>query len=153
MLLFVLTFTALISYASEDIARTMVPRGKVFESFGRHFVVRTKEGTNIHVRFDLQGKFCHAFGRELNRGDEFEPGNGLLSLGTIARKLKEKGLSPEGFWTIEKDRKRGWIYEISGKMINASTSEILRPSDIDLQQLPLSSGSLAEGPSEARPKK
>ncbi len=133
MLFLILAFTGLFSYASEDIAKTMVPRGKVFEAFGRHYVIRTKKGTNIHVRFDLHGNFSHAFGRELNRGDEFEPGDGLLSLGTIARKLREKGFSPDGFWTIEKDIKKGWIYEIGEKIINAKTSDVLSPDDIARQ--------------------
>lgn len=126
----------LITTAEEDLARSMVPRGKVFENFGRHYVVRTKKGTNIHIRFDLHGKFSSAFGRELNRGDEFEPGEGLISLSSVARMLNERGTPPEGFWLLENDTIHGWVYELNGSVVQAATSRIIRLNGTDLPQTP-----------------
>lgn len=125
MFIFMMLLTSL-SYAAPEIAASMVPRGKVIERYGREFVVKTTAGTKIDIEFAIDGKFQEAFGKNLNKGDELEPGEGLLSLSSAAFKLKEKGLIPEGHWTIEKDEKLGWVYEFKSAILDAKTGKIIQ---------------------------
>lgn len=124
--MFILLLFGSLSYAATDVATSMVPRGKVIETYGREYIVKTKAGTKVEIEFSLDGKFQEAFGKNLNKGDDFEPGEGLLSLTSVARFLHEKGHKAEGYWTIEKDEKLGWVYEFDGFLMNAKTGEIIR---------------------------
>lgn len=119
-------FVSTLSYAAPDIATSMVPKGRIIETWGRDFIVRGRHGTNIGIEFSLDGKFKEATGKNLTKGDELEPGDGLLSLSTAAQHLLKKGLRPEGYWTIEKDDKLGWIYEFDKGILNAKTGEIIK---------------------------
>lgn len=103
-----------LSKATEELVKSMVPHGEVSKSFAKEFTVKTPAGTKITVEFDRAGKFDEASGLNLGKGDVFEPGDGLLTLGTVAKKLNEKGHFIVGEWRIEKDSKLGWIYELSG---------------------------------------
>lgn len=114
------------SFASTELATSMVPKGRVIETWGRDFIVRSRNGTNIGIAFTLDGKFKEASGKNLNKGDELEPGDGLISLSSAAQLLNKKGLRPEGYWIIEKDEKHGWIYEFDKAVINARTGEIIK---------------------------
>lgn len=128
LLCFLFSFSIIPAIASVDIAKSMVPRGKIIEELGRDFVVRTKGGTNVKIEFSLEGKFQEASGKNLNRGDELEPGDGLISLSSAAEVLQKTGIGPEGYWLLEKDLKMGWIYEVRGNVISATSGEILRKS-------------------------
>ena len=128
MLLFI-TFITSISlplHASVDIAGAMVPRGKIVETLGRDYVVKTRAGTKIGIEFTRKGSLEEAYGKNLNKGDDFEPGEGLISLGTAAQIIQKAGIKPEGYWLLEKDQFMGWIYEVSGTIVNAKTGAILR---------------------------
>ncbi len=121
-----LTLSSLSALADPEAALSMVPRGKVIERYGRAYVMKTSAGTKINIEFSLEGRFQEAFGKNLNKGDELEPGEGLISLSSAALKLKEKGLAAEGFWVIEKDHKRGWIYEFKNAILDAKTGKIIQ---------------------------
>lgn len=114
------------SLASVDIAKSMVPRGKLAEKLGRDVIIKTRAGTKIDIEFTRDGKFEEAFGKNLNKGDELEPGEGLISLSSVAQLIKKAGHSPEGYWMLEKDPTMGWIYEVNGIIVSARSGEILR---------------------------
>lgn len=111
--------------ATEDIALSMVPRGKIIDRIGKDYIVKTSAGTKIHVEFKRDGKLQEASGKNLNQGDELEPGDGLISLSSAAQNLTKNGVPPKGIWNLEEDKKLGWIYEIDKSVINAKTGEIL----------------------------
>jgi hypothetical protein len=128
-MIFLLLVSSL-SFAATDVATSMVPRGKVIETYGRQYVVKTLAGTKVDIEFSLDGKFQEAFGKNLNKGDELEPGEGLLSLGSVAKNLREKGYKAEGYWSIEKDEKSGWIYEFESVVMNAKTGDIIKVNPV-----------------------
>lgn len=111
--------------AAPDIALSMVPRGKLFETIGRDFVIKTPAGTKIDIEFTRDGRLEEAKGVNLNKGDELEPGDGLLSLSSVARVLQSAGIKPQGLWMLERDTEMGWIYEFEGKIVSAKTGKIL----------------------------
>lgn len=66
------------SWGSREIAVSMVPRGKMIEENGREFLVKTTSGTKVIVEFHRQGGLQEASGKNLNQGDDLEPGDGLI---------------------------------------------------------------------------
>jgi len=114
-----------------DLALSMVPRGKLMDQSGRDFVIKTGAGTKIGIEFERNGKFQEAKGNNLNRGDELEPGEGLISLSTAAQSLAKKGIVPQGHWVLDKDPKHGWVYEFENTLINARNGEVI--SGLSLQ--------------------
>lgn len=122
------------AFASVEIARSMVPMGKIDETLGRDFIVKTRAGTRIGIEFTRQGRFEEASGKNLNKGDELEPGEGLISLGSAARIIDKAGQKPQGYWLLEKDQVMGWIYEINGIIVGAKTGEILRKAPVNISE-------------------
>ncbi len=112
-------------FAATDIALSMVPRGKLVETIGRDFVIKTPAGTKIGIEFTRDGRLEEAKGVNLNKGDELEPGDGLLSLSSVAQILQSTGFKPQGYWMLEQDKDMGWIYEFEGKIVNAKTGKII----------------------------
>lgn len=111
----------------EDTAKSMVPHGKVVETLGRDYIVKTWAGTKIEIGFGRDGKLKLASGKNLNKGDELEPGDGLISLSSIAKNIQPQGLKTEGFWVLEHDQKMGWIYELNAEhIISAKTGKIIK---------------------------
>jgi hypothetical protein len=107
-------------------ALSMVPRGKLIDQSGRDFIVKTAAGTKIEIEFKRDENFQEAKGNNLNRGDELEPGEGLLSLSTAAQALNKKGISPQGYWVLDQDEKLGWVYEFENTLISAKSGIILK---------------------------
>ncbi|MFP5384674.1 MAG: hypothetical protein ACLGHN_01250 [Bacteriovoracia bacterium] len=128
LLCFLFTFSIFNARGAVDVAKSMVPRGKIIEELGRDFIVRTEGGTNVKIEFSLDGKFQEASGKNLNQGDELEPGDGLISLSTAAQALQKTGVKPQGYWLLEKDPKMGWIYEVRKNVVSAKSGEILLKS-------------------------
>lgn len=95
----------------EEAALSMVPRSHVVEKRPTEYVVKSAAGTKIRIEFHRSGKLQEASGHNLNKGDEFEPGLGLLSLSSAARKVMDEKLRFLGHWSLEKDPKSGWFYE------------------------------------------
>jgi hypothetical protein len=112
--------------AKPEVALTMVPKGKLAETIGRDFKVRTVSGTKIEIEFRRNGLLEEAKGQNLNRGDVFEPGDGLLSLATIAQKISQTGIKPDGQWLLEQDEDHGWIYEIGNTIIDAKSGKVIK---------------------------
>ncbi len=110
---------------SPDVAISMVPRGKVVDTIGRDYRVRTIAGTKIELEFKRNGILEEAKGMNLNKGDDLEPGYGLISLSSAAQILQSMGKKPQGLWLLEKDEKMGWIYEFQGTIISAKDGSIL----------------------------
>lgn len=115
------------SMVHEDTAKSMVPHGKLVEHLGRDYTIKTWAGTKVEIGFDREGNFKHASGRNLNKGDELEPGDGLISLSSIAKNIQPQGLKTEGFWSLEHDQKMGWIYELNAEhIVCAKTGKIIK---------------------------
>lgn len=113
-------------FSSSETALQMVPHGKIFEEQGRDLILKTLSGTKIRIEFKRDGAFEEAKGMNLNLGDEFEPGEGLISLGSAAKEVTKKiGLKPQGHWRLSKDNKLDWIYELGSEVINAKTGELI----------------------------
>lgn len=132
--LFLVAALIIPAHASVEIARSMVPRGKIAETLGRDFIVKTKAGTKIDIEFTRSGSFEEASGKNLNKGDELEPGEGLISLGSAAQAIQKIGLNPEGYWLLEKDQMMGWIYEINGTIVGAKDGTILKKSPVSISE-------------------
>jgi hypothetical protein len=117
----------------ETTALSMVPRGILIANIAREYFVKTKAGTKIKVEFGHNGKFEEASGMNLNHGDEFEPGMGLISLGTAARSVVRIGYPVRGDWNLEKDSTHGWVYEMAGEsndeeifhLVNATSGQFI----------------------------
>jgi hypothetical protein len=132
-----LVLLSLNAYSSQNIIEStvvaMVPRGRIVEREGRDFNVKTHAGTKIKVQFLRNGDLDEASGINLNKGDDFEPGHGLVSLGTAAKNLDQLGHKVQGLWKLEKDPELGWIYEINRMtddedaraMIDAKTGKVI----------------------------
>ena len=119
-------FLSTSAFAATDVALSMVPRGKLVESIGRDCIIKTLAGTKIGIEFTRDGKLEEAKGVNLNKGDELEPGDGLLSLSSVARILQGTGIKPQGYWMLEQDEDMGWIYELEGNIVSAKTGKILK---------------------------
>lgn len=126
-----------ISKATEELVKSMVPRGEISQKFASEYTVKTQVGTKVIVEFDRTGAFDEASGLNLGKGDIFEPGNGLMSLGSVAKALNEKGHSVIGEWRFEKDSKLGWIYDLAGLkdeqninyVIDAKTAQLIKAEE------------------------
>ncbi len=103
-----------LSKATEELVKSMVPGGKVSTHIGSDFSVRTQAGTKVVVEFSRQGDLDEASGLNLGSGDIFEPGNGLISLGSAAQVVHKRGHKVKGQWRLERDNKLDWIYELEG---------------------------------------
>jgi len=126
MIYLVILFSSLYTFASTEIALQMVPRGKIFEEQGRDLILKTPSGTKVRIEFKRDGAFEEAKGMNLNHGDEFEPGDGLISLGTAAKEITKKlGMKPQGHWRLSQDQKLDWIYELGDELINARNGELI----------------------------
>ena len=123
-----LFLVAIYSFAyagSPEVALSMVPRGKVVDTIGRDYRVKTFAGTKIELEFKRNGILEEAKGMNLNKGDDLEPGYGLISLSSAAQILQSMGKKPQGVWLLENDEKMGWIYEFQGTIISAKDGSIL----------------------------
>lgn len=121
-----ITLTCSSFSGTPETASSMVPRGKVIETIGRDYKVKTRAGTKIDIEFRRDGRLEEARGLNLNKGDELEPGEGLISLSTAAQKLHLLGNKVEGFWVLEQDEEMGWIYEFSEAIVSARDGRVIK---------------------------
>jgi hypothetical protein len=121
----ILIFTLAIrfSWAGSEEAQSMVPKGKLVEDNGREFLIKTAMGTKVVIEFHRNGSFQEASGKNLNQGDDLEPGDGLISLSSAAQKFQSS--SPRGYWTLEKDQILGWFYEFDLGIVDAKSGKLL----------------------------
>jgi uncharacterized membrane protein YkoI len=101
-----------LSRATEEIVKSMVPHGEISRKIGKDYSVKTQSGTKVMIEFDHAGNLDEASGLNLGTGDIFEPGNGLITLGSAAQLLKGAGHNVKGEWRLEHDPKYKWIYEL-----------------------------------------
>lgn len=130
---------ALISFSwaykadTDSISTSMVPRGKIIEKEGRDFWIKTRAGTKVQIELYRNGNLEEASGKNLNRGDEFEPGQGLVSLATAAKAAVIPGTILKQRWKLDFDEKLGWVYEFEGEhkgvdrdiLVDAKRGEII----------------------------
>ncbi len=136
MILTILTLAVGLAPATPDVALSMVPKGKILETNLLDYVVKTAAGTKITVEFTSSGQFKEAAGKNLNQGDEFEPGEGLLSLGTVAQRLTQSGARPTGLWALEREPRWGWIYQFTQVIVDARTGRVLKHLKAQAEALP-----------------
>ncbi len=118
---------------NDQISLSMVPRGKIVEKERRYYKIKTRSGTRISVELYRNGNLEEASGRNLNGGDDFEPGQGLISLSTAAKFAIIPGTQLNGRWILDEDKKLGWIYEFYGEqkgtdleiLVNARTGKMI----------------------------
>lgn len=109
---------------SEETVLSMVPRSKVDLKQGRDYILKTVAGTKIRLEFKRNGKLEDVSGENLNKGDELEPGEGLISLSTAAQAIGKK---VEGNWSLEQDSRLGWVYEVNHQfLVDAKSGKILK---------------------------
>lgn len=75
--------------------------------------LKTKRNTFIDLYLDQQGRLELAQGMNLNRGDIFNPGKGLLDLTTIEQKMISQGEKIYGKWRLIKYQEYGWVYQVN----------------------------------------
>ncbi len=121
----VILFSSSAFSLTPETALSMVPRGKLIDQSGRDFIIKTTAGTKIGVEFRRNGKFEEAKGLNLNRGDELEPGEGLISLSSAAHALVQKGITPQGHWVLDQDEKHGWVYEFENTLVDAKSGKLI----------------------------
>ncbi len=126
MINLILIFFPYFLQASEVIATSMVPRGLVVEINGRDFIVKTQAGTKVVIEFRRNGKFIEASGKNLNQGDEIEPGDGLISLSSAAQAISTVSKVHKGYWTLEEDNELGWIYEFEEAIVSAKNGKLIK---------------------------
>lgn len=122
-------------------ALTMVPKGTIFIQTFREMTVKTTSGTKVKIEFERQGRLQEGSGLNLNRGDEFEPGSGLISLSSAAQAVAQTGHQVKGEWNLEKDSQYGWIYELLEEkqdnktfhLVNAKTGKVIRSVNVNLE--------------------
>lgn len=116
---------------------TMVPKGKVDSKGWREYKVKTEAGTKVEVEFDRKGELAEASGDHLNKGDMFEPGQGLISLSTAAQAVTKAGNILKDEWEFSNDSKYGWVYSFEGErkgnsmdyMVDAKSGAIVKAED------------------------
>ena len=114
-----LIFIGLLLLATSVQAKTdyskLVPGGKIVEKTKIDIKIKTKAGTNIEIGIDDDGEMEEASGSAAHKGDEFEPGNKLVSLKVAVDNLVKAGKAVQGEWTFEKSEEGEWIYDIEGE--------------------------------------
>lgn len=83
--------------------------------------IKTKHHTLITIGLDAQGGWEEISGVNLNRGDEFFPGQGLLSLGQVERRMSMLGRKIYGRWRLIKYQQYGWVYQVNAQSKNQQT--------------------------------
>lgn len=126
-----------LSKATEELVKSMVPGGKVSTHIGSDFSVRTEAGTKVTVEFNRKGELDEASGLNLGSGDIFEPGHGLITLGSAAQLVEKLGHKVRGEWRLERDTEIGWFYELEGShaqetrdyIVDAKKAQLIQESE------------------------
>lgn len=122
------------------------PQSNVLQEGPKIIKLRTKNNTDIDILFNHKGQLEVAEGVNLNRGDIFIPGQGMLSLSEIERRMLSLGERIYGKWRLVKYQEYGWVYKVNaaGKgrpifhLVNAYSGQLIG-SMTQLDPLPLES--------------
>lgn len=99
----------------KDAASKFIPNSKVVKVDGHEIDLQTAKGTVVEVELNRDGTLDEASGDAVNGGDQFVPGDGLMSLEQAIAALKTAGKSPTGDWKLKKSMMNGWVYEFDGQ--------------------------------------
>lgn len=102
--------------ASSSIAKNydhFSPDATVIISTHQEIQIKTKRNTLIQILLDERGKLVMADGVNLNRGDLFYPGHGLLNLDQVETKMNQQGERIYGKWRLIEYQEYGWIYQVN----------------------------------------
>lgn len=102
--------------------------------------IKTKHHTFITIDLNANGEWEEISGVNLNRGDEFFPGQGLLSLKQVEKRMFMLGKKIYGRWRLIKYQQYGWVYQVNAQnktqqtflMLNAYSGHLIG----ELAQLP-----------------
>lgn len=111
MFSFLLSLVLSSAFAS-PLVKELVPQGKIVNESPESIKVETPNKTEIELVFDDKGILEEAFGKAAGKGDNFVPGQKLLPLEEIVKKLSGKTL--HGEWIFEQNSKGEWVYDIEG---------------------------------------
>lgn len=108
--------------------------------------LRTKNNTHIDLHLSETGQLQEAEGVNLSRGDIFIPGQGMLPLSEIEKRMKILGQKIYGRWKLMKYQEYGWVYQVNafGKgravyhLVNAYSGQLIGTMT-QLDPLPLES--------------
>ena len=79
--------------------------------------------TQIELVFDDKGVLEEAYGKAAGKGDNFVPGQKMLPLDEIVKKLAGKTL--QGEWIFEQNANGDWVYDIEGRENNKDVDYII----------------------------
>lgn len=116
-------------------ALSFVPGGKVLQEKYDEVKIQTAKGSIIEVEFTRSGKFDEASGNNAAE-DAFKAPNGLVSLETAVKGLKDAKKQPTAEWSLDSSIVKGWIYEFEGYengqemeyYVDAKTGKFLKAS-------------------------
>ncbi|MFA5582911.1 MAG: hypothetical protein WDA09_01750 [Bacteriovoracaceae bacterium] len=75
--------------------------------------IKTKNNTYITIINNKNGQMEIAEGVNLNRGDIFDPGQGILPLSEIEKRMSLLGEKTYGKWRLIKYQEFGWVYQLN----------------------------------------
>jgi uncharacterized membrane protein YkoI len=130
---FLLSLFTLSAYAVPDLIK-LVPHSTLSSKTKTEIKLKTKAGTVIEIGIDDDGEMEEASGNLAEKGDEFEPGDKILSLKAVVDILKKEGKKLQGEWTYEENEEGDWVYDFEGieknkdvdYIVNATTGKILK---------------------------
>lgn len=89
------------------------PNSTVLHHSKKTIQLKTQNNTQITLYLDTKGELEAAEGVNLNRGDIFYPGQGILSLSDIEKRMKSLGEKTYGRWMFTKYQEYGWVYKLN----------------------------------------
>ena len=126
----VLVSLLLSSAFASPLVKELVPQGKIVSESPESIKVETVGKTQIELVFDEKGVPEEAYGKAAGKGDNFVPGQKMLPLDEIIKKLTGKTI--QGEWIFEQNTNGDWVYDIEGRendkdvdyIINAETGAV-----------------------------
>jgi hypothetical protein len=126
----VLLSLLLSSAFASPLVKELVPQGKIVSESPESIKVETVGKTQIELVFDDKGVLEEAYGKAAGKGDNFVPGQKMLPLDEIIKKLTGKTI--QGEWIFEQNANGDWVYDIEGRendkdvdyIINAETGAV-----------------------------
>ncbi len=119
----VLISLLLSSAFASPLVKELVPQAKIVSESPESIKVETIAKTQIELVFDDKGVLEEAFGKAAGKGDNFVPGQKMLPLDEIVKKLAGKTL--QGEWIFEQNVNGDWVYDIEGRENNKDVDYII----------------------------
>ncbi|HLT22328.1 MAG TPA: hypothetical protein VKZ84_02755 [Bacteriovoracaceae bacterium] len=89
------------------------PESNIDEHNDNIVKIKTKNNTYIRIFHNKKGQIEVAEGVNLNRGDIFVPGQGILPLSEIEKRMSLLGERTYGRWRLIKYQEFGWVYQLN----------------------------------------